>query len=132
MITFSTALIFIFQVLGSESTKTGLAPLFIIAKAQEIIVNVGIITSSPGPIFKAATAISNAAVPFEQAIPYFLLIFLLNSNSNFSTNGPSDEIHPVSMHSLISSFSLSPIEGSFTGINLSIFTQDNRNPPGIQ
>ena len=100
----------------------GFAPALITEEAQEIIVNVGIITSSPGPIFRADTAKSNAAVPLEQETPYFRLTFLLKDSSNFSTNGPSEETHPVSTNYIKRSFSLFPKEGSFTGMNLSIFS----------
>ena len=59
-----------------------------------------LIAKGRGPIFSADTAKSNAAVPLEQEIPYFLLTFLLKDSSNFSTKGPSDETHPVSIHSI--------------------------------
>ena len=45
--------------------------------------------------FNAFIAISNAAVPLETAIPNLLLLKFENICSNFLTNGPSDEIHPV-------------------------------------
>ena len=54
---------------AQESTNIGLAPLLIIAWRGEIIVNVGSITSSPGPISKALIAISSAAVPLLTAVP---------------------------------------------------------------
>jgi hypothetical protein len=106
----------IFQVVNSESTSTGVALALVIAEIQEIIVCDGKITSSPSPIPKATTAISNAAVPLETAMPYFLSTLALNSNSNLSTNGPSEDTHPVSIHSLIYFFSLPPSNGVFTGI----------------
>ena len=61
-----------FQVVMSQSIKTGFAFCFITAKAFEIIVKLGIITSTFFLIFKALIAISRAAVPFETAVEYFL------------------------------------------------------------
>ena len=57
--------------MGSASTKTGVAPCFIIEKAGEIMVNVGIMTSSPFVMPIAFTAMSKAAEPFATAIPKF-------------------------------------------------------------
>ena len=57
------------HVRGSASTRTGVAPAYMTASAQEMIVNVGIMTSSPGPTPSALTAISSAAVPLLTAIP---------------------------------------------------------------
>ena len=83
-----------------ESIKIGLIPNRINGATQEIIVNVGKITSSPFFKLSALIAASRAAEPLVTEIAYFLLMSLANSSSNFLTNGPSDEIHPVSMHSL--------------------------------
>ena len=55
----------IVQVPGSESTSTGVAPVRTTASAQEMIVKVGMITSSPGPRSSASTAICSAAVPLH-------------------------------------------------------------------
>ena len=52
-----------FQVRGSASTTTGVAPARTIAAAHEMIVSVGRITSSPGPSRSAVTATSSAALP---------------------------------------------------------------------
>jgi len=46
-----------FHVNSSESTNTGVAPAVTIDCAGEIIVNVGSITSSPGPIPSALRSI---------------------------------------------------------------------------
>ena len=62
-------------------------------KAFDIIVKLGIITSSFFLIPKALIAISKAAVPFDTAIEYFLLTFFENLFSKVLTSGPSDEIH---------------------------------------
>ena len=89
---FSISSIFIFQFSRSQSTSTGLAFCLITANALEIIVKLGIITSSFFLIPKALIAISKAAVPFETAIENFLLTFFENSFSKIFTSGPSEEI----------------------------------------
>src|SRR2546425_13348645 len=81
-----------FQVSEHASTTTGVAPARIIAAAQEIIVKVGRITSSPDCNFKAATATSSAAEPLQTATPYLRPSRCATPSSNRSTNGPSDEI----------------------------------------
>ena len=111
MIFSSISLICIFQFFGSASIKIGVAPELMTAETQEIIVKVGMMTSSPSLIPNAFTAISNAAVPLETATPYFLFTLREKLFSNFSTKGPSDEIHPVSNASRIYFFSLLPITG---------------------
>ena len=50
-----------FQVTGSQSTSTGVAPARTMRAAQEMMVKVGRMTSSPGPRPSAATAASSAA-----------------------------------------------------------------------
>ena len=82
----------IFQVFISQSIKTGFAFCFITEIALEIIVKLGIITSSPFFIPRAFTAISSAAVPFDTATEYFLLTFFENFFSKISTSGPSEDI----------------------------------------
>ena len=64
------------------------------AKAFEIMVKFGIITSSFFFIPNALMAISKAAVPFETAIECFLFTFFENLFSKIFTSGPSDEIQP--------------------------------------
>ena len=64
------------------------------------MVKAGIITSSPGPMFNAFMAISKAAEPFETAIPNLVPTYFEKSSSNFLINGPSEDIHPVWIHSL--------------------------------
>src|SRR6185312_15973884 len=105
-----------FQVSGSESTTTGTAPARTIAAAHEMIVNDGRITSSPRCRFKAATAASSATEPFDTAIPYLRPTFAANFCSNWVTNGPSEEIHPVSMHSATYFFSFPSNSGVLTGM----------------
>jgi hypothetical protein len=56
--------------MGSESTTTGVAPARTMAAAQEMMVNVGRMTSSPGLIFRAAIAASRATEPLLTVIPY--------------------------------------------------------------
>ena len=87
------------QVTGSASTTTGVAPARTIAAAQEIIVKVGKMTSSSRPMPNAAIAISSAPEPLLTAIPYLRSTLAANCASNLLTNGPSDEIQPVVIHS---------------------------------
>ncbi len=89
-----------FQVTGSASTRTGTAPARTTAAAQEMMVKVGSITSSPGPRRSAATAISSAPEPLATAMPCFRPTRWEKRSSNCWTKGPSEEIQPVSMHSM--------------------------------
>jgi hypothetical protein len=57
----SIALTSMFHVSASQSTTTGTPPSRDTAAAQEMIVNVGMMTSSPGPMSSAAAAASSAA-----------------------------------------------------------------------
>ena len=61
-----------FQSLKLQSIKTGLACCLTTANALEIIVKLGIKTSSFSFILRALIAISKAAVPLETATEYFL------------------------------------------------------------
>src|SRR5689334_5791102 len=105
-----------FQVTGSLSTSTGTQPQRTTAAAQEMMVKVGMTTSSPGWSFKAATAASRATVPLQTAIPCRRPAAWAMRSSNRLTNGPSEEIQPVSMHSLRYFLSLPSSKGSLTGI----------------
>src|SRR5687767_14444804 len=105
-----------FHVAGSESTRTGVAPALTIAAAQDTIVNVGTMTSSPGRMPQADTAASSAADPLATATPYLHPTRAANSFSKRSTKGPSDEIQPESMHSFRYFFSLPSKSGLFTGM----------------
>src|SRR5438034_4963101 len=80
-----------FQVEGSASTSTGIAPALTMAAAQEMIVKVGRMTSSPEFSWRAATAAVSAAEPLQTATPCLRLTRLANSLSNRWTYGPSDE-----------------------------------------
>src|SRR3989339_2115571 len=104
------------QISGSISTKTGLAPKRIAAIAQEMIVKEGMMISSPFFIPAAYNAVSNAAVPLQTAMPYLEPKYEEKMDSNFSTNGPSEDIQPESIHCISSSFSLPFSNGSLTGI----------------
>ena len=88
-----------------------------LADAQEMIVKVGIMTSSPGPSLSAAQAASRAADPLQTAMPCFRPTRSANFSSNMRMNGPSDDIQPVSMHSFRYFRSLPSRTGSLTGIN---------------
>src|ERR1700756_3425583 len=105
-----------FQVTRSESTTTGVAPARTIAAAQEVIVKAGRITSSPGPIRNAAIATSNATDPFITATPCRCPEMAAIPSSSFRTNGPSEDIQPVSTHSAKYLASLPLNTGSLTGI----------------
>src|SRR6516162_1485730 len=105
-----------FQVSGSQSTTTGTAPARATAEAHEIIVKLGKITSSPAPIFRAASATSIATLPLQTATPYAQPISCANPISSLLTNGPSEEIQPVSTHSARYFFSLPSSTGRLTGI----------------
>ena len=69
-IAFSILSIFIFQFFKSQSTNLIFNPNFIAASAFDIIVKLGIITSSFFFKFKDFTAISSAAVPLDTATEY--------------------------------------------------------------
>src|SRR5262245_35142939 len=105
-----------FHVSFWQSTTIGMAPARTMAAAQEMIVKLGTMTSSPGPIRRAARATSMATLPLQTATPCAQPISLAKSASSLLTNGPSDEIHPVSMHSIRYFFSLPSSNGRLTGI----------------
>src|SRR5215831_5868262 len=86
------------------------------AAAHEMMVKVGNTTSSPAPILKAASATSIATLPLHTATPCVQPISFAHPASSFFTNGPSEEIQPVSMHSARYFFSLPSRSGRFTGI----------------
>src|SRR5262245_33768261 len=108
----------IFQVTGSLSTTTGVAPARTIAAAQEMIVKVGKITSSLAPMPSALTATSSATEPFATATPLRWSTSFAIPSSRRRTNAPSDEIQPLSMQSARYLISLPFSSGWFTGITL--------------
>src|SRR5437868_8560624 len=55
---------------SSTSARTGMAPTLNTASKEATNVNVGIITSSPEPIPKAANAVVRAAVPLDTSCAY--------------------------------------------------------------
>src|SRR5215470_18108856 len=85
----------VFQVSGSQSTSTGVAPALMTAAAQEMIVKLGRITSSPGQRLRVAVATSSATDPLHTATPCLRPTLAAKSSSSRLTNGPSDEIQPV-------------------------------------
>src|SRR3990167_6511625 len=95
---------FIFQSsFDAESTKTGFAPVKVIAFTVAIIVKVGKITSSPGPTLKAFKAKKRPDVPLLTEVAYFVLATCLAKEfSNFSTHGLFEDIQDESKHFLIS------------------------------
>src|SRR5258708_7956473 len=108
----------IFQVSGSESTKTGVAPVYATALTVAIIVNVGRITSSPGPRSIVAMAKCSAEVPLVQATAYLVSHSSANALSKAVMKRPAEEIQLVSRHSFTYFFSLPLRVGSQTGIDL--------------
>src|SRR5690348_14915948 len=70
---------------SSDSAKTGKAPSMTTALTQEYQLQAGTITSSPGPIPRAASAVVSAAVPDVTAKAYFTLIRAASSFSKLST-----------------------------------------------
>src|ERR1019366_2410592 len=106
------------NVTGSQSTSTGTPPLWSTASAQEMIVNDGMMTSSPGCRPSVSTASCNALVPLLTATPYFIPQNAAQRCSNSSMNLPAEETQPVRMHSAVYSASRSPNTGSLTGIML--------------
>ena len=91
-----------------------LPPASITAKAQEIIVNEGIITSSPDFKLSDLRATISAAVPLVTETAYFLLQYFAHFFSNVSKYEPDDEIHSVCMQSKTYSFVLFDNFGSET------------------
>ncbi len=71
----------------SISAQMGSAPAITTALKQECQVQAGTITSSPGPISRAAMATCNAAVPEVTPNAYFVCIKPANSRSNVATLG---------------------------------------------
>ena len=59
------------QVSGSMSTNTGVAPSNTTTSAVAAKVKGDVITSSPGPMFRAISEISNASVPLETVTQCF-------------------------------------------------------------
>src|SRR5450756_108752 len=104
------------HVSAQESTKTGVAPAYLIAFTDAMYVSVGTMTSSPGPIPRATSAKCKATVPFETAVAYLTPTYSANRFSNSLTNQPLDDIHPESRHSSTYLRSLPFSNGSYTGI----------------
>jgi hypothetical protein len=63
-----------------------------------------------------STAISKAIEPLQTATPCLRPATLAIPSSSLLTKGPSEEIHPVSIHSMRYCFSLPSNTGSLTGI----------------
>lgn len=95
----STPSAVMFQVAGSQSTPTGTRPARTRAAAQLMIVKVGMTTSEPFSSPSAWTAMSSATEPLVTAMPCRRPATAAIDCSKRLMNGPSDEIHPVRMHS---------------------------------
>ena len=109
-------------VYGSASTSTGFAPRWVMTFAVAIMVNVGMMTSSPGPTPATYRASCSAVVPFVHEMPYLAPTALANASSNWIIFRPVDDIQCVSTHSVkyLSSFPWSV--GSQTGIIFPVFS----------
>ena len=106
-----------FHEFSSTSQKTGFAPDLITADKHEIIVNEGKMTSSSLFKSKHFNATSNAALPLDNAIPYFLEKWLENFFSNSLTVGLFPDIFFLLRVFNTAILSFRPTEGSKTGIN---------------
>src|SRR4051794_20112251 len=95
-----------FQVVASESTKTGRAPQYATAFAEATYVRVGTMTSSPLVMPSARSARCRATVPFEQDMPCSTVQNFANSRSKLSIYFPAEEIQVDSRQSLTYFFSL--------------------------
>ena len=62
------------------------------------MVNVGMMTSSPGPTPSVARTRWSAVVPLEHATPWRQPIAAANASSNSRTKRPAEEIQPDWTH----------------------------------
>src|SRR5580765_3503806 len=76
------------NVIGSMSTNTGVAPTRLTDPAVAKNENVGVITSSPGPMPSAMSTASSASVPDETVTASATPSMAANSASIASTSGP--------------------------------------------
>src|SRR5260221_14213034 len=76
------------NVAGSTSVKTGLAPTLLTASAVAKKGFAGTRTSPPGPISETLNASSQPDVPDETPTAYLAPIYEAKDFSKFSTNGP--------------------------------------------
>src|SRR5215510_13397991 len=81
-----------FHVSRSESTSTGVAPVYRTEFAVAIIVKAGKMTSSPGSTPNVTSARWRDVVPFEHATPYRHPISWAKFSSNSRTKRPAEEI----------------------------------------
>lgn len=101
---------------GSGSMRTGVSPVESTAVAHEMIVNVGMITSSPGPSSSASTATWRAVLPLLTATPWRRPQYGPHACSKSVRKCPDDDIQPVVIHSVTYSSSRQDRTGSLTGI----------------
>src|ERR1035441_10918341 len=88
-----------FHVTGSESAKTGVAPVYATAFAVAIIVKAGTTIWSLAFRPSAARARCSAAVPLEHETARVQPAALANASPNRPTNGPAGEIQLEGGHS---------------------------------
>ena len=105
-----------FQVSGSTSTKTGVAPTYLIGLTVATKVITGTITSSPGPIPSSYNARCNAAVPLCVETALLAFRYWANLFSNISMFSPTEETKVESIHSTKYFFSNSPKFGASSKI----------------
>src|SRR5262245_37381170 len=104
------------HVRGSESTNTGVAPAYMTACAQEMIVKVALSHSWRGLRSSASRASCRATVPLLTATPWFLPQYSAHPSSTSVMTLPDEETHPVRTHSETNSSSCGLRCGSLTGI----------------
>src|SRR5438093_364464 len=77
-----------FRVVGSMSTKAGVAPTYSAQFALAANDKGDVTTTSPGPSSAETAAPCNAAVPLEKATAYCAPVAAQSASSNASTAGP--------------------------------------------
>jgi hypothetical protein len=105
------------RVSASISAKIGVAPESTIKLTVETQVMEGVITSSPGPIFRALRARCIPAVAEDKATACFAPQYSLKASSNSAAFDPV-VIHPERRTSETAEISFSEIEGFEKGKNL--------------
>src|SRR5690349_18533779 len=105
----------ILNVSSSMSTRTGVAPTYRIALMVAANVNGVVMTSSPGPMPLASSAMCNAVVPEETAMACLILNASEKACSNLAVRGPMASM-PESRTSITADFSASLILGFEIGI----------------
>ncbi len=119
-----------FNVTGSMSANTGLAPSYTIALAEATNDSGLVTTSSPASTPTARNARCNPAVPLLTAQAYGAPTRAANMRSNSASFGPSESCPERSTSSTARS-SASPSTGLARGIKLRNLGHGDRLPPSI-